>query len=140
MASEAENEASPLLRYPHGRQEDKAEFIKDIDLNDPNDEEELLTNFDQVLAVIGDYGLWQQLLVALLWLPSIGGGIIVLLWSFTGLEPGAFRCSLPCDGPDAQFSDVDVETLYLGDVKPDFCATPAIGQYFNETADNCSGM
>ena len=31
MASEAENEASPLLRYPHGRQEDKAEFIKDID-------------------------------------------------------------------------------------------------------------
>ena len=140
MASESENEDSPLLLYPHHRSGDKAEVIKNEDLDDPHDEEELLTNFDQVLAVIGDYGLWQQLLVALLWLPSIGGGIIVLLWSFTGLEPSAFRCALPCDGPEAKFADIDVEGIYFTSDKPDFCSAPVI--VANETgsiASNCSG-
>ena len=32
--------------------------------------------------------------VASLWLPSVAGGIIVLLTNFTALEPKAFRCAL----------------------------------------------
>ena len=48
---------------------------------------QLLTNFDQALAHLGTYGFWQAAVVALLWLPAGAGGVIVLLWSFTGLEP-----------------------------------------------------
>ncbi len=47
----------------------------------------LLNNFDQALAHIGSYGVWQAAVVGLLWLPAGAGGVIVLLWSFTGLEP-----------------------------------------------------
>ena len=39
-------------------------------------------------------GLWQFMAVASLWLPSVAGGIIVLLTNFTALEPKAFRCAL----------------------------------------------
>ncbi len=51
------------------------------------DESQELTNFDQVLEHIGSYGRWQKINVALLWLPAVAAGVMVLLWSFTGLEP-----------------------------------------------------
>ncbi len=44
-------------------------------------------DFDHVLAQVGTFGPWQAVTVALLWLPAVGGGVIVLLWSFVGLEP-----------------------------------------------------
>ena len=46
--------------------------------------EQRLVNFDQVLKYIGDFGLWQWLIISVLWLPPMGGGVIVLLWNFTG--------------------------------------------------------
>ena len=39
-------------------------------------------------------GVWQFSTIAILWPPSIAGGIIVLLSSFTALEPRALRCAL----------------------------------------------
>ena len=54
----------------------------------------IISNYDQFLDVIGDFGWWQFLVVATLMLPSMSGGIIVLLSSFTVLEPRAFRCAL----------------------------------------------
>ena len=50
-----------------------------------------LTNFDQILDHVGTFGHWQMWMIFLLWLPPLGGGVIVLLWSFAGLEPQAFR-------------------------------------------------
>ena len=53
----------------------------------------VVTNYDQILVHIGDIGWWQILNVGLLCLPSIAGGILVLLTNFTALEPAAFRCA-----------------------------------------------
>ena len=52
---------------------------------------ETLVNFDQVLDHVGAFGPWQMLMIGLLWFPPMSGGLIVLLWSFAGLEPEAFR-------------------------------------------------
>ena len=51
------------------------------------EDEEKLKNFDQILDHVGSFGPWQMLTLFLLWLPPLGGGVIVLLWSFAGLEP-----------------------------------------------------
>ena len=53
-----------------------------------------LDNYDQLLPYFGDMGVWQFSTIALLWPPSMAGGIIVLLSSFTALEPRALRCAL----------------------------------------------
>ena len=55
---------------------------------------EIISSYDQLLEFIGDMGWWQFMAVASLWLPSVAGGIIVLLTNFTALEPKAFRCAL----------------------------------------------
>ena len=62
--------------------------------NKAYDDPQIISNYDQFLDVIGDFGWWQFLVVATLMLPSMSGGIIVLLSSFTVLEPRAFRCAL----------------------------------------------
>ena len=58
---------------------------------DPSTPATRLENFDQILDHVGTFGPWQMLAIALLWLPPFGAGVIVLLWSFAGLEPKAFR-------------------------------------------------
>ena len=67
--------------------------------NQSNDDDnkgnnKILSNYDQLLPYIGDMGTWQLATVAILWPPSMAAGIIVLLSSFTALEPRAFRCAL----------------------------------------------
>eukprot|EP00095_Tigriopus_kingsejongensis_P008577 snap_masked-scaffold167_size293163-processed-gene-1.4 protein:Tk08577 transcript:snap_masked-scaffold167_size293163-processed-gene-1.4-mRNA-1 annotation:"hypothetical protein DAPPUDRAFT_64502" len=75
----------------------------------PGKPKELIENYEQVLEHIGDFGLWQIILIVLLWLPPLAGGVVVLLSSFTALEPHAFRCRQPCDVLlGAQFRDLDI--------------------------------
>lgn len=104
----------------------------------PPKRKETIENFDQILEHIGDFGAWQILLIVLLWIPPLTGGVIVLLSSFTALEPKALRCRQPCDGLQAQFQDVD---LYLGS-NPDleFCETPQFnGNLTSRNQTTCFG-
>ena len=41
-------------------------------------------DFDDVLEDVGEFGIWQIWNCALLWIPSMIGGIHVLMYSFTG--------------------------------------------------------
>ena len=59
-----------------------------------NSTKEIISSYDQLLDCIGDFGWWQFSSVSLLMLPSLAGGIIVLLTNFTAFEPKAFRCAL----------------------------------------------
>ena len=78
----------------------KQEKYQENQKNQSNDDEnkgnnnKILSNYDQLLPYIGDMGTWQLATVAILWPPSMAAGIIVLLSSFTALEPKAFRCAL----------------------------------------------
>ena len=77
----------------------KQEKYQENQKNQSNDDEnkgnnKILSNYDQLLPYIGDMGTWQLATVAILWPPSMAAGIIVLLSSFTALEPRAFRCAL----------------------------------------------
>lgn len=66
-------------------------------------------------------------MIALLWLPAIGAGIIVLLWSFTGLEPYQFRCALPdCDSASSQFQDIGLDAYFKDPLYPNFCQRPIL--------------
>ena len=78
----------------------KQEKYQENQKNQSNDDEnkgnnnKILSNYDQLLPYIGDMGTWQLATVAILWPPSMAAGIIVLLSSFTALEPRAFRSAL----------------------------------------------
>ena len=39
---------------------------------------------DELYGDLGEFGLWQWLGLALLWLPSLASGLIVLTFSFAG--------------------------------------------------------
>ena len=81
-SSEADlDEKRPLLQQQHSKLAAVAETTQ-------------LSSYDQLLPFIGDMGWWQFATIAILWPPSMAGGIIVLLSSFTALEPRAFRCAL----------------------------------------------
>jgi hypothetical protein len=91
-SSEADDENVPLLK-----QKQRADHGSTSTPPGGGSEEkkgEIVSNYDQILAYIGDMGLWQFSAIAILWPPSMAGGIIVLLSSFTALEPRAFRCAL----------------------------------------------
>ena len=85
------SEDVPLLPSRHGRKtSSRSSSSSSSSASAPNDSvpaPQLLTNFDQALSHLGTYGPWQIVVVGLLWLPAVAAGVIVLLWSFTGLEP-----------------------------------------------------
>jgi len=62
------------------------------------EEKEKYLDYDKLLENIGEFGLFQKIACALLWLPAAVGGIHVLMYSFTGLDPPNYHCSIPnCD-------------------------------------------
>ncbi len=89
------SEDVPLLPSRHGRKtSSRSSSSSSSSASAPNGDylsngpaPQLLTNFDQALSHLGTYGPWQIVVVGLLWLPAVAAGVIVLLWSFTGLEP-----------------------------------------------------
>ena len=65
-------------------------------------------NFDKVLDDLGEFGRWQKVNLALLWLPITMVGSLVLLGSFTLLEPAEYRCKIKnCDVNNFQFDDFE---------------------------------
>ena len=50
-----------------------------------------ISDYDDFVAEVGEFGLWQKLLCSLLWIPAAAGGIHVLMYSFTGLSPSNYR-------------------------------------------------
>eukprot|EP00090_Calanus_glacialis_P039501 TRINITY_DN68771_c0_g1_i1.p1 TRINITY_DN68771_c0_g1~~TRINITY_DN68771_c0_g1_i1.p1 ORF type:complete len:611 (-),score=103.55 TRINITY_DN68771_c0_g1_i1:27-1859(-) len=60
-------------------------------------------NYDEVLEYIGQFGPFQKRIFFLLWLVSAAGGIAVMVFAFTGLEPN-YRCRVPeCEGSNASY-------------------------------------
>ena len=65
-------------------------------------------NFDKVLDDLGEFGRWQKINIALLWFPIMMAGSLVLLGSFTLLEPDEYRCKIKgCDKNNFQFDDFE---------------------------------
>ncbi len=155
------SEDVPLLPSRHGRKTSSSSSSSSSassSASAPNDSvpaPQLLTNFDQALSHLGTYGPWQIVVVGLLWLPAVAAGVIVLLWSFTGLEPKyiylnfretireiatslmfefskrAFRCALKecdCEG-SSSFSDANLNAYFSDNNNghdPDFCLRPVL--------------
>merc|ERR1711892_1357784 len=82
-------------------------------------------DYDTVLLDIGEFGRWQQITQALLWIPPIFCGVHAFLFSFTGLQPSnGFRCKIPgCDGDDFKFNDFPEDKLFPKnkDGDPEYC-------------------
>ena len=64
-------------------------------------------NFDKVLNDLGEFGRWQKMNLFLLWFPCMMSGVMVLIGSFTLLEPSEYRCKNVCDVDDFQFDDYE---------------------------------
>ena len=50
-----------------------------------------ISDYDEFVAEIGEFGLWQKIICLLLWIPAMAGGVHVLMYSFTGLSPTNYR-------------------------------------------------
>ena len=62
-------------------------------------------DYDRILSRIGELSRWNLINLALLWLPPMMGGIIVLQTSFSVLPPSKFRCRMPCEDESATYGD-----------------------------------
>jgi len=66
-------------------------------------------NYDEVLEYIGQFGTFQKKIFFLLWLVSAAGGLAVVVFAFTGLEP-KYRCRVsPCDAAASEDYYVTVQ-------------------------------
>ena len=43
-------------------------------------------NYDTILEEVGEFGPWQRLVAALLWLPAMGDGIQLMMFSLAGIK------------------------------------------------------
>ena len=65
------------------------------------EESEKILDYDDLVGEIGEFGLFQKIACFLLWFPAAAGGIHVMMYSFTGLEPTKYRCDIPgCNSTD----------------------------------------
>ncbi|QQP40977.1 Uncharacterized protein FKW44_015212, partial [Caligus rogercresseyi] len=61
-------------------------------------------DFNGILEEIGGFGRWQKKNFFILWLTSMGAGLAVVVFSFTGKVPD-HRCAVPfCDAPGGEFN------------------------------------
>lgn len=116
-------------------------------------------DYDDILEHLGEFGKWNWFNQALYWIPPFIAGVMVLVFSFTGmqvscsfvsnidltdigtgLEPDKFRCIIPeCDSgvSDPMFGDVPIGIYPLDDDdEKDYC------KYYppreNATQDTCN--
>ena len=67
-----------------------------------------MMNYDKVLEDLGEFGMWQKTTLLLLWFPCMMAGAMVLIGSFTLLQPSEYRCKMEdCDVDDFQFGDFE---------------------------------
>ena len=56
-------------------------------------------DYDKILTQLGEFGRWQQWNLFLLWIPTIGAGINVMIAAFAVMVPeSGYRCRNACDG------------------------------------------
>ena len=55
------------------------------------EDKKIISDYDDFVAEIGEFGLWQKMICLLLCVPAMVGGIHVLMYSFTGLTPEHYR-------------------------------------------------
>jgi len=68
----------------------------DLEKNETKVEEsEKVLDYDDLVGEIGEFGLFQKIACFLLWVPAAFGGVHVMMYSFTGLEPEKYRCKIP---------------------------------------------
>ena len=68
----------------------------DLEKNESKVEEsEKFLDYDDLVGEIGEFGLFQKIACFLLWVPAAFGGVHVMMYSFTGLEPEKYRCKIP---------------------------------------------
>ena len=71
------------------------------DTQDPG-QQAVISDYDEFVAEVGEFGLWQKMLCLILWFPAMAGGIHVLMYSFTGLAPYQYRLICWCHGVGAK--------------------------------------
>lgn len=79
---------------------------------------------DEIYSDLGEFGLWQWLGLALLWLPSMAAGLIVLTFSFAGLQPKTFHCqseSNSCLNGQDLLKDLGAFAVSANDNKTNYC-------------------
>jgi OCT family organic cation transporter-like MFS transporter 4/5 len=109
--------------YDKVKNEDEGESLLERDTPQPGNLHPKM-DYDSILAEIGEFGRWQQMIQALLWIPAIFCGVNGLMFSFTGLQPtNGFRCKIPdCDGDDFNFTDFSANIFPSeSDGDPDYC-------------------
>jgi len=79
------------MKTEYGSTEEKME--KNAFENEDGSEKFL--DYDKLVEEIGEFGLFQKIACLLLWFPAAAGGIHVLMYAFTGLEPKNYRCDIP---------------------------------------------
>ena len=91
-------------------------------------------NFDKVLTQLGEFGPWQRWNNLLLWLPSCGAGINVLIAAFAVMGPrNGYRCRNGCDGEQFEWKMPGHD---LSDVFPSFDNTSS--SYDPDNPDYCN--
>ena len=90
-------------------------------------------NFDRILTQLGEFGAWQTRNNLLLWLPSAGVGLNLLIAAFAVMGPrNGFRCRNSCDGaefdmefpghsPREMFPSLDPTSPHYSPDNPDYC-------------------
>ncbi len=48
-------------------------------------------HYESILSEIGDFGRWQKMVMALLWLPALYCGMAFMTYSFTFGTPSKYR-------------------------------------------------
>jgi len=104
-------------------------------------EKQKIKDYDDFVGEIGEFGLWQKIICLILWVPAMAGGINVLMYSFTGLEPDQYRCKIDvCNATDYDgyiWSKKDKESCEYYEAEPDengICV-----QVDNTTKVGCNG-
>jgi len=88
-------------------------------------------SYDDVLDELGEFGNFQALSIAILWITAGAPGIHVLMHALTAFEPtNGFRCKIPgCDGDDWSYTD-NQQLLTTDDCK-------YYAPSFNSTSQTC---
>jgi len=107
------------------------EILGNRDKNGRRSDYKKIMSYDDVLDEIGEFGRFQALSIALLWVTATVPGIHVLMHALTGYEPSnGYRCKIDgCDEPDWEYQD-NLDLVYEGDYCKNY---PHLVNSFNQT-------
>ena len=95
-------------------------------------------DYDKILTQLGEFGRWQQINLFLLWIPTIGAGLNVMIAAFAVMEPkNGYRCRNGCDDVNETLVyDTWIKDNYsMSEMFPSFNAKS--GEYDKEDPNYC---